>query len=206
MSHQRIGLWRLALVVILVAMGVGLVYAQTPAEIVHVPRGKAVMVDGKIGAEEWSDAAEVKIPGGSRLYTKTSGEFVYLAVQFPAGRSGFTDVYIASEDGSIHDLHASAKLGERQLAGGKWPEWTNWWNNHGWVANVSQVESFERRTFIPADVREYQIERSRIVGREWRLMLDMSMESQGTEYTVLRFPASVSDSNPEKWLRVQFDP
>jgi hypothetical protein len=60
------------------------------------------------------------IPGGARLYIKTSGEFVYVAVQFPAGRSGFTDIYIASADGTIHDLHASAKLGERKLEGGKW--------------------------------------------------------------------------------------
>jgi hypothetical protein len=35
-------------------------------------------------------------------------------------RSGFTDIYIASADGTIHDLHASAKLGERKLEGGKW--------------------------------------------------------------------------------------
>jgi hypothetical protein len=124
----------------------------------------------------------VKIPSGARLHIKVSGAFVYVAVQFPARRSGFTDVYIASEDGSIHDLHASAKLGERQLHDGTWSEWRNWWNNQGWVANVSQVESFEKRTFVPADVREYQIERSRFVGREWRLMLDMPMESQGGEY------------------------
>jgi hypothetical protein len=74
------------------------------------------------------------------------------------------------------------------------------------MANVSQVESFEKRTFTPADVREYQIERSRFAGREWRLMLEMSLESQGGEYTVVRHPGSASDSNPEKWLRVQFDP
>jgi len=159
-----------------------------------------------IGPGEWSDAAEVKMPRGARLYIKLSGDFVYVAVQFPATRSGFTDLYIAPEDGSIHDLHASAKLGERQLHDGKWPEWRNWWNNRGWAANVSQVESFEKRTFVPADVREYQIERSRFVGREWRLMLDMSIESQGGECAVARFPVSASGSNPEKWLRVQFGP
>jgi len=206
MPQPRTRLLDLALPVILIAIWVGVIFAKTPEEIVHVPEGKPVMVDGKIGLEEWSDAAEVKIPGGARLYMKTSGGFVYVAVQFPAGRSGFTDVYIASEDGNIHDLHASAKLGERQLEGGQWPPWSNWWNNQGWVANVSQVESFEKKTFFPAAVREYQIARSRFAGREWRLMLDMSMESQGGQYTVVRFPASGSDSNPEKWLRVQFGP
>ena len=206
MPQQGTRLFGLAVVVALVTIWATAILAKTSEEIVHVPTGKPVMVDGKIWPGEWSDAAEAEVPGGARLYIKTSGDFVYVAVQFPAGRSGFTDIYITSEDGGIYDLHASAKLGERRLDGGKWPEWSNWWNNRGWVANVSQVDSFEKRTFVPAGVREYQIERSRFVGREGRLMLDMSMESQGGKYTVVRFPASASDSNREKWLRVQFGP
>jgi hypothetical protein len=206
MPEQGTRLFGLAVVVALVTLWATAILAKTPEEIVHVPTGKPVMVDGKIGPGEWSDAAEAKVPGGARLYIKTSGDFVYVAVQFPAGRFGLMDIYITSEDGGIYDLHASAKLGERRLDGGKWPKWSNWWNNRGWVANVSQVDSFEKRTFVPAGVREYQIERSRFVGREGRLMLDMSMESQGGKYTVVRFPASASDSNPEKWLRVQFGP
>jgi len=206
MPHQATNLFRLAAVAILATICAGVTLAKTPEEIVHVPTGKPVMVDGKIGPGEWSDAAEAEVPSGARLYIKTSGDFVYVAVQFPAGRSGFTDIYITSEDGGIYDLHASAKMGERRLDGGKWPEWSDWWNNRGWVANVSRVDSFEKRTFVPAGVREYQIERSRFVGREWRLMLDMSMESPGGKYTVVRFPASASDSNPEVWLRVQFGP
>jgi hypothetical protein len=150
---------------------------------------------GRSGGTRWA-----------RLYIKISEDFVYVAVQFPAGRSGFTDIYITSEDGGIYNLHASAKLGERRLDGGKWPEWSNWWEQPGVGGERSQVDSFEKRTFVPAGVREYQIERSRFVSREGRLMLDMSMESQGGKYTVVRFPASASDCNREKWLRVQFGP
>ena len=164
------------------------------------------MIDGRIEPGEWSDAAEVKMPGNACLYLKSSGEFVYVAVRLPEGRSGFTDLYVVSKDSGIYDLHASAKLGERQLQNGKWLDWSDWWNNQGWVANVSQVDSFEKRTFVPANVREYQIKRSRFRGREWRLMLDMSLESRGGEYKVVRFPASASDSNPENWLRVQIEP
>jgi hypothetical protein len=43
-----------------------------------VPTGKPVMVDGKIGPGEWSDAAEAEVPGGAGLYIKTSGDFVYV--------------------------------------------------------------------------------------------------------------------------------
>jgi len=205
MRIQRTRRSGLGVTVVVFTIWVAAVSTNAPDEIVRVPTGKAVMINGKIEPGEWSDAAEVKMPSNACLYLKSSGEFVYLAVQFPASRSGFTDVYIASEDG-VYDLHASAKLGERQLQGGKWPEWNNWWNNRGWVANVSQVESFEKRTFVPTNVREYQIERSHFRGRDWRLMLDMSLESPGGKYTVVRFPTSASDSNPEKWLTVQIEP
>jgi hypothetical protein len=196
----------LGVIVILFTVLIGATLPDAPEEIIHVPIGKPVMVDGKIEPDEWSDAAELKMPNGARLCLKRAGEFVYVAVQFPVSRSGFTDLYISPEDGSIYDLHASAKLGERQMQSGKWPEWNIWWNNRGWVANVSRVDSFEKKTFLPANVREYQIQRSRFHGHEWRLMLNMSLESRGDEYTVQRFPKSASDSNPEKWLRVQMEP
>ena len=173
---------------------------------VRVPSGKPVMVDGKIEPGEWSDAAEVNMPDGGRLYLKFVDDFVCVAVLFPASRSGFTDLYIASEGGNIDDLHASAKLGERRLHDGKWPDWNRWWNNNGWVANVSHVASFEKRTFMPANAREYQIKRSRFGGQVWRLMLDMSLDSEQGEYTVVRFPESASNSNPQNWLRVQIEP
>lgn len=81
---------------------------------------------------------------GAGLYLKCGGEFVDVAVQFPTSRSGVTDLYIASEDGSIR--------------------------------------------------------RARI-----RLMLDMSLESGG-EYTLVRFPASAGDSNPQNSWRVEIEP
>ena len=203
--NRRNGLG-LGVIVILSTVGIGAMLAETPEEIIHLSVGKPVMVDGNIEPGEWSDAVEVKMPNDARLYLKVSGEFVYVAVQFPAARSGFTDLYIAPAGGSPFDLHASAKLGERQFDNHKWPEWSNWWNNQGWVANVSRVDSFEKRTFLAANVREYQIKRSRFPGHEWRLMLDMSLESREGQYTVTRFPTSASDSNPEKWLRVQIEP
>jgi len=59
---------------------------------------------------------------------------------------------------------------------------------------------------MPANAREYQIKRSRFVGQVWRLMLDVSLDSEQGEYTVVRFPESASNSNPQNWLRVQIEP
>lgn len=203
---ERIRHVGLAAVIILYTTWIGTASGNSQENLVRVPSGKPVMVDGRIEPGEWSDAVEVKMPDGARLYLKCAGEFVYVAVQFPAARSGFTDLYIASEDGNIDDLHASAKLGERRLHDGEWPDWNIWWNNRDWTANVSQVQSFEKRTFMPTTAREYQIKRSRFRGHEWRLMLDTSLESGGGEYTVVRFPASASDSNAQKWLKIHIQP
>lgn len=203
---ERIKHVGLAAVVILFTTWIGTQSGNSQEKIVRVPSGKPVMVDGRIEPREWNDAVEVKMPDGARLYLKCAGEFVYVAVQFPASRSGFTDLYIASKDGNIDDMHASAKLGERRLHDGKWPDWSIWWNNQDWTANVSHVLSFEKRTFMPANAREYQIKRSRFRSHEWLLMLDMSLESGGGEYTVVRFPASASDSNPQKWLKMCIQP
>jgi hypothetical protein len=52
MRHQRTRRSGPAVVVILVTIWVGALLAKTPEEIVHVPTGKPVMVDGKIGPGE----------------------------------------------------------------------------------------------------------------------------------------------------------
>jgi len=188
---------------VVVVLGLGLVLqAQTT---VSVPDGKPVMLDGKLEPGQWSDATQVEMGGGARLRLKTSQQFAYIAVEFPATRSGFTDLYVALPDGRIYDLHASAKLGERRLLQGKWPEWRDWWNNKGWVANVSRVDSFEQRTFLPTTVRQYQIERSVFTGSEWNLAVDMSTQSTSSDdYSVVRWPASANELNPKTWLKVRF--
>jgi hypothetical protein len=52
----------------------------------------------------------------------------------PKGGAFSVDLYFDRRDTrAILDLHASAKLGEREGTFGKWPEWL-WWNNRGWAA------------------------------------------------------------------------
>jgi hypothetical protein len=105
MRHLRIGS---AVVVVLLTIWIGAVPTVSQEKIVHVHTGKPVMLDGKIGLGEWDDSTEVRMSDGAGLYLKCGGEFVYVTVQFPTSRSGVTDLYIALEDGSIEDVHASA--------------------------------------------------------------------------------------------------
>ena len=160
------------------------------------------MIDGKVSPDEWSDAARIEVPGVANLYFKQTDRFVYIAVQYTAPPSGIVDLYLSPGDGHIYDLHASAKLGERELQGSRWPEWS-WWNNRDWVANVSRVDSWDKRSFLPEPVREYQILRARFPKQVWLLRFELTamMAQQQTSSTTI-FPPATKDRNTDGWLVV----
>ena len=169
---------------------------------ITVPRGRTVMIDGKISGDEWADAAHIDLNAGGRLFLKTDGQYVYFAVRLPSNRSGFVDLYLAPGDGKFYDLHSSAKLGQRIFSGGAWPEWSTWWNNRGWVANVSRVESFDRKKFLDENVREFQIDRNYFTGHEWKIMLEISL-AKGQDYVVTTFPSKADKMHSETWLSLE---
>lgn len=169
---------------------------------INVLFGRTVMIDGKISPGEWSDAAHVDLPGGGRLFFKAASHYVYFAVQLPSGRTGFVDLYLAPGDGKLYDLHSSAKLGQRVFSGAEWPEWSTWWNNRGWVANVSRVESFDQKKFLDENVREFQIDRNYFAGHKWKIMLEISL-AKGQDYTVTTFPTKGDTTHPETWLSLE---
>jgi hypothetical protein len=161
-----------------------------------------VMIDGKLSPDEWKDAARIEVPEVGDLYFKQAGGFVYVAVKYRRAPSGIVDLYLSPGDGHIYDLHASAKLGERELQQGKWPDWT-WWNNRDWVANVSRVDSWDKRTFLPEPIREYQILRSRFPARKWRLRFELTAITPPNESSSTSvFPPGTSDHDPAGWLEL----
>ena len=169
------------------------------------PSETVVMVDGKISANEWRDATHVEVPGVADIMFKRAAGFVYIAVDYKNNASGIVDLYLAPGDGSVQDLHASAKLGERTLHGGAWPDWT-WWNNRDWVANVSRVDSWEKRTFLPESVREYQIRRTRFPSKQWRLRFELTtMSDTGAVTHTTVFPEKTSDKDLVQWLILRVD-
>ncbi len=185
---------RLLLVTIAVLVSLSCASAQTP---VNVPLGKPVLVDGVVEPVEWSDAYVRELSGEVRFYAKHSGDFLWLAVELPEGGDGAVDLYISPSSDEIYDLHASAKLGERKLSGGKWPDW-EWWDNRMWVANVSRVQSFEQRTFLPTRAREYQVRTDKFPGRPWRVMFELSTPAN-PEWRTTVYPAGAVNSKPINW-------
>ena len=176
--------------------------AETAPQVIRVPLGKPVMIDGKPDSNTWKDSAKTEFPGLATLYVKRSKEYVWLALKLNSN-DGILDLYLSPPDGSIYDLHSSAKLGERRFQNGAWPDWT-WWNNEGWVANVSRVESFEKRTFLPTNVRQYQIRRSRFPGPYWRVMFEVGTPAE-PEWKITTYPVGASNTHPNVWLTLQLN-
>jgi hypothetical protein len=168
---------------------------------VRAPRtSSAIMIDGEFSDGDWKNAARVDVPGVAQLYFQRSSEFVYIAVEYTHAVSGIVDLYVSPLEGEIYDLHASAKLGERQLHDRGFPDWT-WWNNRGWIANVSRVDSFEKKTFLPARIREYQIRRSRFSSSVWRLRFELTtLGAEGETQSAIIFPPSTAAKSTDGWL------
>lgn len=173
---------------------------------IRVPQtSSAVMIDGVFSEGEWQHAVSVDVPDIARLYFQRSGEFVYIAVQYTNLPSGIVDLYLSPPEGEIFDLHASAKLGERQLRGNTFPDWS-WWNNHDWTANTSHVDSFEKRTFLPAPIREYQIRQSRFGSKPWRVRFELTAMGANNETQAHAiFPHGTTDTSTAGWLQLNLE-
>ena len=182
----------------LLAFGAGAISTTSAAELaaVRVPSGKPVLPDGKCAPQEWSDARAVSLAEGARLSVKQAGDFVFLCVHFPRPALSGLDLYLVPADGKLYNLHASAKLGERLLQNGAWPEWT-WWTHTGWTANVMRVDSWEPRSFLPDEAKEIQIRRDRFAGSTWRVRIEI----QG-DFTA-SFPPGTSALKSDGWLALE---
>ncbi len=185
----------------LVALLLGTLTGPPQLEI-DVPEGKPVMIDGRIEASEWSDAATRELPNGMRFFAKHSNEYVWLAIALPDGADGATDLYVSPGAGEIYDLHASAKLGERKLRNTEWPEWS-WWTNRGWTANVSRVENFSQPSFLPTSAREYQIRRDKFATQTWKVMFEVLTPAK-PEWRTTAYPAQARNLDTTNWWTLTF--
>jgi len=169
----------------------------------HAPKGKSVMVDGTLEQGEWDDALVKDLAGLARIRVKRSEEYVFLAVELLNSDDGALDLYVSPSPREIYDLHASAKLGERKLVDRTWPEW-KWWNNNGWVANTSRVDSFQTPSFLPTKVREFQISREKFPGSQWNLMLEV-MTPADPAWKTIPYPPEAKTIDTRDWIRLEFE-
>jgi len=175
-------------------------YSQSAGNsLLTVPKGRLVMLDGRVEPDEWKDASEVRVSPSVLVYLKQDGEYLYVAVKPAKPRVFGVNLYFDNGDrrGQLN-LHASAKLGERYGRSANWPE-LEWWNNRGWAANVARVDSFEQRRFLPDEAKEFQIRLGRIRGTLLFMRLDIE-SGQGTE----EMPEAGAIRDNRHWLDLRF--
>lgn len=196
----------LALLVLASPFGPSLAEAPPPvltpeARSLVVPRGERILVDGRVDPAEWSKAGSLSIPAQPVPFVlryQRDEKYLYLALEIPPPPSPFgLDLYVdRGGAGPLLNLHASAKLGEREGAIGRWPDWV-WWNNRGWIANVGRIDTFEPRRFVPDGAKELQIELDRLGSGKTSLSFDVYL---GAEATAL--PAEGKERHGRRWLEL----
>jgi hypothetical protein len=167
------------------------------AELIKVPTGKHVLLDGKCEEREWEEAKEVDIGQGAKLLLRQSGEFAYFCVKLAKEARFGLDLFFAIEGKPVLNLHASAKLGERSLGEAGWPAW-QWWNNSKWSANVGRGVDFEKRDFLPDSAKELQVHLSRMSRKPVQMMLQIQSDQ------TVSFPADAKPERPGNWLTITF--
>jgi len=79
-------------------------------QLLTIPQGTAVTIDGAINSPEWAAARVETFADGSELLTMHDGEYLYLAIRDSTEEMIAANVYI-KENGEIIIHHASAALG-----------------------------------------------------------------------------------------------
>jgi hypothetical protein len=96
--------------IFLIAIIISAMFLNAPAQTVKLAPTSAAVTDGKIEDAEWKDASGFDLTGGGRVFFKTDGNLVYVAVR--GIKPGWLHLYLSeAEDKDIQVLHASAALG-----------------------------------------------------------------------------------------------
>jgi hypothetical protein len=170
----------------------------------RVPTGKHVLIDGKVEANEWRDAVKLKASDDFELYLKQSSGFLYLALRPTAPKRFGVNLYFGkNEKAPFLNMHASAKLGQRELGenevnSANWPEWKTWWNNRGWTANVVRPDNFASRTFLDEEGKEFQIKLDTLGVKRLSLAVDLEMR-EGPRDLLLSAP----EKHGKHWIMLK---
>lgn len=154
-----------------------------------------MLLDGRIETGEWDDAVAVALSPNDEMRVKRNGEYLLVAVRPSTPLVYGVNLYFTSGQ-QLLNLHASAKLGERVGTFDAWPDW-RWWNNTAWVANVTRVDDFEKRTFLRDDAKEFQIRVSKLRTGELLLAVDLETRDGATP-----LPVTGLERFGKRWLRL----
>jgi hypothetical protein len=195
----------LLLVVISIILG-------TPAwtQSINVSKGKAPLIDGNCAKSEWHDATHLPLGANIILHIKKNSDYVFIAVEAksPTDSIPYVSLYLSVPDNRIIDLHSSGRLGERVADdAGNYPDWAkvfpndSWFNHIGWTSNYGwfKCRPSDCSTMKFARSKEFQIDRSKFKGSEWKLFIYCNFK-QGGQWKAEEYPHVAKNNKPDDWL------
>lgn len=188
--------------------------AQASTKISVKPTKAAPLQDGTCRADEWQAATKLELPAGAFIYLMHDKESLYVCAKGKAEDFAVVDVYVEHADTghlhNLHNLHASAQLGERIFAGEEWSETEFWklkdWTGF-WVPYAGQEETADgsRTKFLKGSHREIQVLRNKFPGDTWKVMINVSaLNHQDDDWAEFSYPEKAIDSDVSTWAVLAF--
>jgi len=172
---------------------------------------KAPLFDGSCREDEWQSATKIKLPAQAAIYLMHDKDSLYVCAKGKAEDYAVIDIYIEhNETGLLHNLHASAQLGERLFKDKEWGQSERWnlkdWGGF-WVpyAGYDDTDDGGRRPkFLKGSHREIQILRKKFSGNIWKIMIGVSAIHHEGETQTFSYPEKAIDTDSSTWEMFSF--
>ena len=171
---------------------------------------KAPLFDGRCDQDEWKPAKKFELPAQTFVYLMHDNHSLYVCAKGKAEDYTVIDIYIENDKtGVLHNLHASAQLGERVFNGKEWSKPDRWnlkdWSGF-WVPYAGRVESEDglKPKFLKGSHREIQILRQKFPSDTWNMMISVSGVNDGENSTEFSYPENAVDTDSSTWAKFSF--
>jgi len=169
------------------------------------------LFDGRCGDGEWQGATRIQLPAEAAVYLMHDQHSLFVCAKAKDNDYTVIDLYIEdAKTGHLHNLHASAQLGERLFTENAWSE-SEFWNHKDWsafwvpYAGNEDTENGLRTRFLKGSHREVQVLRSKFPGNTWNMMIGVSgLHHEGKYGAEFFHPESAVDTDASTWARFSF--
>lgn len=175
------------------------------------PTDKVPLFDGTCDKDEWQGATRIELPAQVSVYLMHDEDSLFVCAKGKAEDYTVSDLYIEhGKTGQLHNLHASAQLGERIFMGTDWSE-SDQWNLRDWsgfwvpYAGNEETEDGTRTKFLRGSHREIQVLRRKFVGNTWNMMIGVSaINHEDNPMAEFIYPEGAVDTDKSTWARFSF--
>jgi len=210
MQHKLSKLVLSTLALSLVATEIVATPANTSATIAIDTTKKAPLFDGRCNKGEWKSAIKFELPAKTSVYLMHDNDSLFICAKGKDEDYAVVDIYIEhAKTGYLHNLHASAQLGERIFKEKEWSKPDRWnlkdWSGF-WVPYAGRVESEDglNPQFLKGSHREMQILRKKFPGDTWNMMINVSGIYHNERSTGFSYPEKAVDTDSSTWVKFSF--